>query len=163
MIRLHWTRKGVPTSLTTSRGAMRASVFPRRDGMWSWFVGRCRTPQDTHGGLVFVRAPWTRGVARTRRDAQRACLRWVRAWHRGARVAEGGTVTRVRDHVEPVVLHPVTAPELTPEERAAFLASLRAEECPTCEGRGGVQRDEWGYELDPCTTCRGSGLREASP
>lgn len=68
-------------------------------------------------------------------------------------------MSRVRDHVEPVVLHPVAPSTLTTAERAAFLASLRAEECPACEGRGGVLLDEWGYERDDCRACGGSGLR----
>lgn len=42
----------------------------------------------------------------------------------------------------------------------SLLDVLRAEECPACEGRGGVLLDDWGYEVDPCATCGGSGLRE---
>lgn len=51
----------------------------------------------------------------------------------------------------------------TDDDRVAFVAGLRAEECPACEGRGGTRLDEWGYEIDPCPACGGSGLREASP
>lgn len=50
-------------------------------------------------------------------------------------------------------------------DAATFRASLRAgtaspDDCPACEGRGGVILDDWGYEVDPCATCGGSGLRE---
>ena len=87
MTRLRWTKdRGGCMALEAARGAMRASVYLRRDGQWGWDVGRCRTPQSEPVGLVFVRSPWTRGASRTRRDAQRQCLRWVRTWHRGARV-----------------------------------------------------------------------------
>lgn len=71
----------------------------------------------------------------------------------------GVAVSRVRDHVEVVTLHPVTPSALTDAERAAFVASLRAEECPACEGRGGVLLDDWGYERDDCRACGGTGLR----
>jgi hypothetical protein len=40
-------------------------------------------------------------------------------------------MSRVRDHVEPVTLHPVSPSTLTTAERAAFLASLRAVTCLT--------------------------------
>lgn len=70
-------------------------------------------------------------------------------------------MTRVRDHVEPVTLHPVVPSALTPEEREAFLEALRAEECPACEGSGGRLLDDWGYERDDCAACRGTGLRGA--
>lgn len=62
----------------------------------------------------------------------------------------------MRDHVESVTLHPVT-----PSARQAFLASLRAEECPACEGGGGRLLDDWGYEREDCAACRGTGLRGA--
>lgn len=65
----------------------------------------------------------------------------------------------MRDHVESVTLHPVTPSALTTAERQAFLASLRAEECPACEGGGGRLLDDWGYERDDCRACGGSGLR----
>lgn len=68
-------------------------------------------------------------------------------------------MTRVRDHVEPVTLHPVSPSTLTTAERAAFLASLRAEECPACEGSGGRLLDDWGYEREDCRACGGTGLR----
>lgn len=68
-------------------------------------------------------------------------------------------MTRVRDHIEPVTLHPVVPSTLTTAERAAFLASLRAEECPACEGSGGRLLDDWGYELEDCRACGGTGLR----
>ena len=71
-------------------------------------------------------------------------------------------MTRVRDHVEVVTLHPVAPSALTTAERAAFLASLRAEECPTCEGSGGRLLDEWGYEREDCRACGGTGLRTVS-
>lgn len=64
-------------------------------------------------------------------------------------------MTRVCDHVEPVTLHPVTPSTLTDAERA----SLRAEECPACEGSGGRLLDDWGYEREDCAACGGSGLR----
>ena len=72
-------------------------------------------------------------------------------------------MTRVRDHVEVVTLHPVVPSTLTTAERAAFLASLRAEECPACEGSGGRLLDDWGYERDDCRACGGTGLRTVSP
>ena len=65
----------------------------------------------------------------------------------------------MRDHVESVTLHPVTPSTLTAAERTAFLTSLRAEECPACEGRGGRLLDDWGYERKDCAACGGSGLR----
>lgn len=68
-------------------------------------------------------------------------------------------MTRVRDHVEVVTLHPVVPSTLTTAERAAFLASLRAEECPACEGCGGRLLDDWGYEREDCRACGGTGLR----
>jgi hypothetical protein len=68
-------------------------------------------------------------------------------------------VTRVCDHVEVVTLHPVVPSTLTTAERAAFLASLRAEECPACEGSGGRLLDDWGYEREDCRACGGTGLR----
>lgn len=71
-------------------------------------------------------------------------------------------MTRARDHVESVTLYPVTPSALTTAERQAFLASLRAEECPACEGGGGRLLDDWGYERDDCAACRGSGLRGAT-
>ena len=85
-MRLRWhVARGV--SAEAARGSLRATVYLRRDGQWGWWLGRQRTPQTGEdGGTLYQCAPWTRGVARTRRDAQRACLRWVRAWHRGARV-----------------------------------------------------------------------------
>jgi DnaJ-class molecular chaperone len=70
-------------------------------------------------------------------------------------------MSRVRDHVEPVTLHPVSPSMLTTAERAAFLASLRAEECPVCEGSGGTLLDDWGYERADCRACGGTGLRAA--
>ncbi len=86
MIRLRWhVARGV--SARARRGAMTASVYLRRDGRWGWQVGRLHTPQTGDDGLVMVQqSPWQRGVAFTRRDAQRACLQWVRVWHRGVRV-----------------------------------------------------------------------------
>ena len=60
-------------------------------------------------------------------------------------------MTRVRDHVEVVTLHPVAPSTLTTAERAAFLASLRdPDDCPVCDGHGGPLLDEWGYERTPC-------------
>ena len=58
-----------------------------------------------------------------------------------------------------MTLHPVTPSALTAAERAAFIASLRAEECPACGGRGGRLLDDWGYERGDCAACGGSGLR----
>lgn len=72
-------------------------------------------------------------------------------------------MTRVCDHVEVVTLHPVTPSTLTTAERAAFLASLRAAECPACEGSGGRLLDDWGYEREDCRACGGTGLRTVSP
>ncbi len=68
-------------------------------------------------------------------------------------------MTRVRDHVEVVTLHPVAPSAFTTAERAAFLARLRAEECPACEGSGGRLLDDWGYHRDDCRACGGAGLR----
>jgi len=68
-------------------------------------------------------------------------------------------MTRTRDHVESVTLHPVLPSALTDAERAALVASLRAEECPACDGRGGTLLDDWGYERDDCAACGGTGLR----
>ena len=45
-----------------------------------------------------------------------------------------------------MTLHPVVPSALTPEERRAFLATMRAEEVPACEGGGGRLLDDWGYE-----------------
>lgn len=49
--------------------------------------------------------------------------------------------------------------DLVAEVTERVRAEMRAEECPACEGRGGTQRDEWGYEIDPCPACGGDGLR----
>jgi uncharacterized protein (DUF983 family) len=67
-------------------------------------------------------------------------------------------MTRVRDHVERVVLIPHTGHH-DHEALAAFLASLRVEECPACEGSGGRLLDDWGYEREDCRACGGTGLR----
>ena len=42
----------------------------------------------------------------------------------------------------------------------ARAVSVDPDECPACEGRGGIQRDDWGHEIDPCPACGGDGLRK---
>ena len=56
-------------------------------------------------------------------------------------------------------LCPCLRAALAEEARQARLAAARAEECPACEGRGGVILDDWGYGRDDCRACSGTGLR----
>lgn len=51
-----------------------------------------------------------------------------------------------------VVMHPRPL-------RGGGVTEARADECPACEGRGGTQRDDWGYEREDCPACSGTGLR----
>lgn len=46
-----------------------------------------------------------------------------------------------------------------PHPRPRHVTETRAEDCPACEGRGGTQRDDWGYEREDCPACSGTGLR----
>lgn len=60
-------------------------------------------------------------------------------------------MSRVRDHVEVVTLHPVTPSALTTAECAAFLASLRAAECAARHGTAHSTADAWRRTL--CVGC----------
>ena len=68
-----------------TRGTIHASIYLRRDGRWGWCVGDYRIVADSDYYGTSMRTPHPHhGVARSRREAQRRCLRVLR----GKRPAE---------------------------------------------------------------------------
>lgn len=63
----------------SSRGTVHASVYLRRDGLWGWQIGDYRMVDIADcGETAMTTARPHIGVAPSRREAQRQCLRVLR-------------------------------------------------------------------------------------